>query len=153
MAAINGIDTTQHPIQIQEPNNCFHDRKKVIQTAKTAFFWIASMATLLIPIHPSVRGALAGGTFFFGLNALIQHPDSVYMTNGLAKKRNWRQLTAGTAVCGLGWSLGTLALTSKASPLLLLTGAFGMLAGTIFSIAVAYGRSSAPVLQPGTEEV
>jgi hypothetical protein len=127
MATINPVGQAEVPLaQTSVFRRCLTDRK-VVETAKVAFWWASSIASMFIPV-PVVSGALAGSTFFLGTSVLIQH--YFHLT-----ERHWAQLGAGILISAAGWGAGFKLI--EFSLLREATGAFVW--GTGCSLFIAYG--------------
>lgn len=117
--------------------------KKTTQSAKAAFWSLGGIAATLIPV-PFVNGLAAGSMLFMGGHEMAQHPDSVCirgLCRPIAQSRTWRHITAGAAISGIGWGLGTLALASNIPIIMILGIGFGPLGGTALGFQVAYSNS------------
>ena len=108
--------------------NCLRSRK-TIQNAKITLWCIGGAGSAFIPV-PFLSGLLMGGGLFMASHEMAQHPDSNYMSGALRPmilSRTWKHIATGTATTGIGWGLGTLAL-SASLPGLFATCAIGSLA-------------------------
>jgi hypothetical protein len=118
--------------------------KATIQSAKMAFWWTGSMASVLVPTEPFVNGLLVGSMLFMGCHALIQHPTSTCMKGAyrpLAESRTWKHITAGAALSGIGFGLGLLGMSSGNRHLAFLGIIGGCLGGFGLSLGVAYSNT------------
>lgn len=118
--------------------------KETTQSAKIAFWSLGGMvAATLIPV-PFVNGLVVGSMLFMSGHEMAQHPDSVCirgLCRPIAQSRTWKHITAGAAISGIGWGLGSLALVSNIPIVMSLGIGFGTLGGIALGFKVAYSNS------------
>lgn len=136
------------PMPLTQDSCCAKEQKslcdqKTAQSAKATFWCLGGMAATLIPV-PFVNGLAAGAMVFMGGHEMAQHPDSACirgLSRPIAQTRTWKHITAGAAISGIGWGLGTLAFASNIPIIMSLGIGVGALGGTALGLRVAYSNS------------
>lgn len=116
--------------------------EKTIQVAKSAFWFLGSIASLLIPVT-YLNGFVAGGTLFMCAHSMIQHPDSVCMQGslrGIAQTRTWKHLLSGAAVSASLWGAGTVGMMSRQHPIVIGLSVSAAIIGYGGGIRLAYSN-------------
>jgi len=118
--------------------------KRTTQSVKTTLWTIGGIGSIFVPV-PFLNGMLTGSMIFMAMHEMLQHPNSICMRRcrPVASSRTWKHISAGAAICGVGWGLGMLALLSKMPPLTG-PGLLGCIGGMICGFKVAYSDVLCP---------
>jgi hypothetical protein len=114
--------------------------KHTTQCTKAILWNVGGGAALFIPV-PVLNTAIMGSMFFMGMNAMVKHPDSVFMKKEASRQfvmsRTWKHITAGVLFSAAGWGFGGAALfRGVVWPV-----GWACLGGTAGSFAITYSDS------------